>query len=599
MGCCGSTQTRDSQHAVVLAEPPSAPCVEEVEKHLVEDSASKSLTLRIESESTGYGEQFPRDSSRESRELSFTFEGAGDQLLSPRPVVPSSSRPGAFWRAPPAPRAAFKDSVNKVVVGRRFSTTASIEAATMTRRSFNRAEEDLVRAVFGAWQVLLEIGEMHVPAASSKADGRTPERHLICQALPSQKSIHLVELPVLRSRTPWPRCQEVLQERSEQAVAWPERSDFVFAVSHMWFYQHHPDPYGEKADICNDLVAQASKAKRAASSCGDQGRTLVFFDYLCMTQRPFMDGQAPRTAKQEKNFRIALKAMPMVYLYSDAIIALDAVPNHTSCDSKSDVYGPRATSRPSERGWIYLERFIAMIKVAMTGAGFDRDLNATSGVIFSDSPVLLTEILQRGEKLRVAALAGKQQLKNALRDHVLELEHKTFSATSVDKQTNTGGAGGSSGNLSDKQVVQAIMQDMVRELREHWDKIAKGESYDLTGLLMSKFHSQFQSFKTKNLLSGFASTPSTARASGQKSGSSHSFGNSDIRYQEFDALDCGGAPLQACSCFSLVPKYSPRHSPRDTGFETSDAPIQWVIRHEGALNTSGRNKEDLIEVLFH
>ena len=111
------------------------------------------------------------------------------------------------------------------------------------------------------------------------------------------------------STEPWPRhqeCGEVL-ERDE-----PLPEDLVLCVSHGWPYQAHPDPLGEKAPPMQALLDKAAEAHKPA------GRTLVFLDFLSVTQRP-------RTEQEDVAFRKALGAMPKLYCHADAVLHIDTM----------------------------------------------------------------------------------------------------------------------------------------------------------------------------------------------------------------------------------------------------------------------------------
>ena len=107
--------------------------------------------------------------------------------------------------------------------------------------------------------------------------------------------------------SPWPRnqdCDSIL-ERGE-----PLPEDLVVCVSHGWPYQAHPDPNGEKAAPIQQLLEEANQAHKPA------GRTLVFFDFLSVTQRP-------RTPQEDAAFKKALQVMPELYCHADAVLHID------------------------------------------------------------------------------------------------------------------------------------------------------------------------------------------------------------------------------------------------------------------------------------
>jgi hypothetical protein len=306
------------------------------------------------------------------------------------------------------------------------------------------------------------------------------EEHPICKSLPTRPCIKFVESNVLDELTaPWPRSQELTASYRDQTCTRPSCQDLVIAVSHMWYYEKHPDPFGEKAQICKQLIQEAETSSRSL------GRTLMFFDFLSLTQPPFRDGQIPRSRRQNESFQSALKAMPMIYLYADRIILLDS--QAVRHDRSHGQFGRASTTPASERGWIYLERFVAMIKVAMTPEAEDGQIHQP--VIYSNNGCLLEEILEGGLKLRDAAKAGKRALKDALQVHLEELQRKTFSAISVDKNTNQGGIGGAANfsvKMSDGEVVLGIMNVMVEKLFQHWGSFADGKVFSYKALVWEK-----------------------------------------------------------------------------------------------------------------
>merc|ERR1712039_408142 len=118
-------------------------------------------------------------------------------------------------------------------------------------------------------------------------------------------------------------------------------------------------------------------------------------------------------------------------------------------------------------GWIYLERFIAMVKVAMVGDSREEQ----ERIAFSNSEAVLQHVFQSGAALRRAAKAGSVHLAHALEGHFEELKQKTFGGASTDKLTNKNarpGAVSDCGEMSDRQVVEAIMRGMVDYLESHW-----------------------------------------------------------------------------------------------------------------------------------
>lgn len=140
--------------------------------------------------------------------------------------------------------------------------------------------------------------------------------HLVLSACPEEAHIRFVwDATLAGLQVPWPRCQEL--EALPDAFAQPRAQDLVVAVSHAWNYQTHPDPLGEKAPVLNKLLFQAKEIIRPT------GRILAFVDFLSIAQRPFAAGQHQRSALEDRAFSAALRAMPSIYLYSDAVLLID------------------------------------------------------------------------------------------------------------------------------------------------------------------------------------------------------------------------------------------------------------------------------------
>lgn len=371
----------------------------------------------------------------------------------------------------------------------------------------------------------------------SGIEQETEAEHLINLALPESPSVYLIRANAVQHLSaPWPRCQEF--HASMNSCETPTISDLVIAVSHMWYFQAHPDPLGEKSSVMAKLI------QNARDVCKPQGQTFAFLDFLSICQRPFRLGQADRSPQEMKNFESALRAMPLLFFYADTIVLLDTqcksdVPhegrvvtvtgaemsrvclsqmggsvqvttvqrstslkaspragntltvgpfdtvlsgngkkmysiesvrklckNEASGTSSSfqvqkAPFGKKSLTSPSERGWIYLERFIAMVKVAMAGK------SERHKVVFSDSPALLKEIIEGGEALRNAAEGGSDSLRAALDQHFEELNRKVFAAISTDKAKGTGN--GSKTSTSDRDAVAGIMRAMVNHLAKRWD----------------------------------------------------------------------------------------------------------------------------------
>jgi len=329
-------------------------------------------------------------------------------------------------------------------------------------------------------------------------------------------------------------------------VSIPSADDLVLSVSHTWSFQRHPDPLGWESAIICDLAKSASQAHVPT------GKTMMFCDFVSITQRPFLEGQDERNDEQQELFNLALQAMPQLYIFADAVLhiersstqpdlpgyeevftidceALDgAVLSHMSAEvrvtgwakdsatrnqriglfdrilsvngiavqSIEDYlqgvdlatdnnepafalvqhapFGSLNSSLASERGWIYLERFCSMIKVAMV------DESEIDRVAFSNSPEILSQIRAGGMKLKRAAMAGEEELKRVLKSFVEEMKGKKFNGVSMDaliscpscSLTITRDRGNSTirheNGLDDRTTVAKIMTELVAHLAEHW-----------------------------------------------------------------------------------------------------------------------------------
>jgi len=339
--------------------------------------------------------------------------------------------------------------------------------------------------------------------------------HPVCQAAKDlNKNVDFVLLSTLPALPhPWPRNQDL----PRSMVSIPSTNDLVLAVSHTWFYQRHPDPFGTESIITLDLARRAVAEHMS-------GEALLFYDYLSVTQRPFRKGQAERSELQQRYFEAALKAMPRLYILADAVLHVEppafSSPAHddgevysvdcsrlygaTLAEFNSEVqivgmrecesfglfdrvlsvdgvavksvadvrkamqsaelkrtpsfallerapFGPRNLSPASDRGWIYLERFCSMVKVAMV------DESESHRVIFSNSEEILAQIRAGGKKLREAAMVGEEKLTEVLDSFLQELQHKVFCAVSTDAV----GEGG-------RATVARIMKELVMDLPKHW-----------------------------------------------------------------------------------------------------------------------------------
>lgn len=359
------------------------------------------------------------------------------------------------------------------------------------------------------------------------AEGHEHEHPVIRHAPAAKECVRFVHLEALRPlAVPWPRCQDLPGEPYEL-----QSQDLLVAVSHAWPYQAHPDPLGTKSGAVFDLAEQAARANK------EEGHTLIFYDFLSISQQPFLPSQAPRTEKEHDQFLAALQVMHKIYMYADVvvhvevewapvpgdgeeicvplaelhgaqfrqvgtevqvkaapagqlrpvvssydtIVDLDGVPvSHVHeveaairCMRQHDLvrvrkapFGRQNRTPAGARGWIFLERFLSMVKVALASeAEVDK-------VVFSNSEATMQQILEGGRRLRAAAHAGTPKLQELLQEFLAELKVKHFSGTSSDALAGQAASQAPKGRLwvwdSDEKIVARLMQEAVAVLPLRW-----------------------------------------------------------------------------------------------------------------------------------
>jgi hypothetical protein len=121
-------------------------------------------------------------------------------------------------------------------------------------------------------------------------------------------------------------------------------------------------------------------------------------------------------------------------------------------------YGRSNHTPADDRGWIFLERFITMVKCAML------DASSAKAVVISNSQKVMDQILKGADEMRRAAAAddGGVELEQALGLWKEQLHTKTFSATSADRYAALKSA------PPDQQLVAGIMDDFVLFLGKRW-----------------------------------------------------------------------------------------------------------------------------------
>mmetsp|Transcript_99805 Transcript_99805/g.251756 ORF Transcript_99805/g.251756 Transcript_99805/m.251756 type:complete len:849 (-) Transcript_99805:164-2710(-) len=140
------------------------------------------------------------------------------------------------------------------------------------------------------------------------------ELHPVAKVPDVQETVKFVQAQSFSSLPkPWPRSQDL----SSSSFIEPRKDDLVLAVSHAWPYGAHPDPMGNKQSPIINLIDAANKVHKP------QGKTLMFCDFLSVSQRPFTAEQVDRTAEESANFAKALRAFPDIYLQADAVLHID------------------------------------------------------------------------------------------------------------------------------------------------------------------------------------------------------------------------------------------------------------------------------------
>ena len=89
------------------------------------------------------------------------------------------------------------------------------------------------------------------------------------------------------AKAPIPRCQALPSHAFGRLTG---RSILV-SLSHGWFFQTHPDPYGTKLDIIRNVFAPQLRERYPHTDIQ------VFFDFLASPQRP-------RTKEEDKIFAV-------------------------------------------------------------------------------------------------------------------------------------------------------------------------------------------------------------------------------------------------------------------------------------------------------
>jgi len=324
-----------------------------------------------------------------------------------------------------------------------------------------------------------------------------------------------------------PRCQDLPKEAFGELTA----KCVLVSISHGWFFQCHPDPLGDK---CEPLLAMLNSLR----SKYPLSEILVFFDFLSISQRPYKLGQSQRTEEMQAMFAKALSNLHFCYCYSDAVIHLHSDPpmgdtplNTTTTDmtkfelaqvgraiqvvglhgketkdglnafdiiSKIDgrevsrveevpscevevgyfklPFGKTNLIPVNDRGWVFLERFITMLKAAMID---DDDFD---DCIFTNSDATRAILHDGALRLREAAQGDDSVLREVLEGFKNLLQEKQFSAASTDKiiidQAQACSQDGPSDSklkssagfkaCDDAQIVAGLMDELVELFGKSW-----------------------------------------------------------------------------------------------------------------------------------
>eukprot|EP00929_Paragymnodinium_shiwhaense_P075953 TRINITY_DN3892_c0_g1_i1.p1 TRINITY_DN3892_c0_g1~~TRINITY_DN3892_c0_g1_i1.p1 ORF type:complete len:1014 (+),score=189.47 TRINITY_DN3892_c0_g1_i1:49-3090(+) len=311
---------------------------------------------------------------------------------------------------------------------------------------------------------------------------------------------------------PMPRCQDL----AEKDFGVPTAGDLVIAVSHAWRNQTHPDPDGAKLAAMSYtlqcLRRQGCRHREYANFFvrGEDLEGAVFAQVGQIVQIVSGAGSsAPCGRKRSERF--LRRTTTERWAAFDAVLEIDdqevtsvqelqAKLADTSQQHRVKLrrqpYGVVNETPIHERGWVFLERFITMVKCGML------DPEQASEVVLSNSPAILEQIRQGADRLREAALLDehalqqrsvrspipdklrgaaspsrwrvgcaspvrRSNLKTVLEEFLAELETKQFSAASTDKTLLDHDRDDMSPS-GDRQIVRHLMEDFVLHLEQHW-----------------------------------------------------------------------------------------------------------------------------------
>jgi len=261
--------------------------------------------------------------------------------------------------------------------------------------------------------------------------------------------------------SPIQRCQDLPSHAFSRLTG----RAILVSLSHGWFFQAHPDPYGEKLDMFKNVFAPRLRKRYPHTDIQ------VFYDYLASPQQP-------RTDDEEEVFLVAMETMNSMYVYADVVLFLEIEPPSVDmtvhaatidmseytlfdfidtvqvCDTTSETgpqeYGSILTCGSlklnDDRGWLFLERITTAIKAAAA------DKSCFDDIVVSNSEKLRTKILIWTEQLRQASKKPRK-LRDLLEDFDKELQSKIFAYK------------------LDESVVQMLMTKLIDQFCKNW----KGE----------------------------------------------------------------------------------------------------------------------------
>ena len=317
------------------------------------------------------------------------------------------------------------------------------------------------------------------------------------------KTIKTVRLDFVTEEVqdPVPRCQDL----PPHAFSKINCRSILVSISHGWFFQMHPDPYGTKLDLIRQVFAPKLRERYPRTDIQ------VFFDYFALPQRP-------RTDQEDDTFRTALERMNSMFVYADVILCLDVdcpkvdmtvhaakidvseykfhdfidtvqvyettsktgpqkldcvlTCGHLKLKSREQIakysgvhdvtyhqrpYGRLNTIKNDDRGWLYLEHTIIAAKAAAA------DKSQFDDIVVSNTEKIRTKTFQLVEQLRKAARKQKQnsRLSDMFDTFHEELMKKQFAFS------------------SDKFIAANLMRRLVNQFAKDWKgEVEKQKSMD-------------------------------------------------------------------------------------------------------------------------